>query len=90
MKDTKTSFDFAEGDISEREEYEWDMHAATIVESVIFFLSGLITNYKLSGKISIEIKDRKLYIDYDVKPKQYEIQLKHILRKKVLVCNSEE
>jgi hypothetical protein len=76
MEIIRTSLTFHAGEIFETEKY--DQHIsdkATIIERVKFFLTAFIFQNKLSGKVSIEIKNQKLYVDLSVKPKKFEKEL---------------
>ena len=73
MNNIKTSLDFSNGEIFETGKYDWGISdKATTIEKVKFFLTAFIFQNKLSGKVSIEIKNQKLYIDCNVRPKKYE------------------
>jgi hypothetical protein len=76
MNNIKTYLNFRNGEIFETGKYDWDIsEKETTIEKVKFFLAAFIFQNKLSGNVCIEIKNRKLYIDCNVKPKKYEKQL---------------
>lgn len=80
MEIIKSSLIFSNGEIFETEKYSQHIsEKATTVERVKFFLTAFIFRNKLSGKVSIEIKNQKLYVDCSVKPKKFEKELRRKL-----------
>ncbi len=84
MTNPKTSFHFENGKISEIEKSDTDAASAAVIHQVKFALSPIIVRKKLSGKISVEMTDGKMHVDYDVTPKEYEDILQQELKQNVL------
>jgi hypothetical protein len=82
MENIKTFFSFSDGEISDATKYDWDRSIGGTVETIKCFLSSMIGQYKLSGKILIEFCEDIYFIDYEVTPKQYEHELRHELSKR--------
>ena len=80
MEIIKTSLAFTDGEIFVTEKYgQCISDKATTIERVKFFLTAFIFRNKLSGKVSIEIKNQKLYVDCSVMPKKFEKELQRKL-----------
>ncbi len=83
METIRTSFVFANGEILETEKYDPGIsEKATTIERVKFFLTAFIFRHTLSGKVVIEIKNQKLYVDCSVKPKKFEKEMQRKLQVK--------
>jgi hypothetical protein len=68
----KASMDFRDGEISWTGKYELGVSAdATLIEQVKFFLSAYIARHLLSGSASIEIRDERLCVAHDVRPRKF-------------------
>ena len=81
MKNIKTAINFANGKMGETDNFDWDIPSISTIEGIKLITSPIIYQNKLSGKILIEIKDDKLYIDFDVSPNDYANTLKSEIQK---------
>ena len=75
MTNIKTAFSFSKGTIGETEKFNFvfpeDIPTVSTIEGVKSALSPTIVQNKISGKVSIEITDEKLYVTYNVQPKEF-------------------
>jgi len=76
----KTSLTFSDGEIFDTEKYAPSVSdRATTMERIKFFLTAFIFRNKLTGNISIEIKNQKVYVDCNVKPAKFRKELQRKL-----------
>lgn len=72
MKTLKTYIVFENGKIVESGKYEQEFSARAIaIERAKFFILYYIRENKLSGQVSIEAQNDKLYFSCDVHPKKH-------------------
>jgi hypothetical protein len=89
MKAIKIDFNFENGKITEAGKYDPERsERATIIESIKFVLSYYISAHKLSGKINIEARDGRIYLEYDVEPKKFMKVLKAEMNERFAIIAS--
>lgn len=76
MENIETSLSFTDGEIIETVKYRSGISEKAItIEKIKFFLTAFIFRHKLSGKVSISIKNQKLFMECNVKPKKFGIEM---------------
>ena len=90
MSNIKTFLSFSNGEITEPDYSNFDIPSMTVVGGIRFAIGPLVYQNKLNGKILIEIKDEKLYADYEVESTKVSQALQQVISENYILSYRKE